>query len=131
MSELRYAVTTTKPVAEAARDVAAALARRGFSVLWELDVVGKLREKGLELQRPVRILEVCSAPRAKEALEANPLVGYFLPCKVVVLQRDGRTELGLPRPTALLSLLGDEHLQPLAEEVERVLVAAVEEAAQA
>ena len=84
MNEMIYAVPTGKSVDQAARDVESALAQRKFSVLWSLDVNDKLREKGLDLQRRFRILEVCSAPRAKEALETNPLVTFFLPCKVVV-----------------------------------------------
>ncbi len=129
MSEMTYTVRTDKPVDEAVRDVEAALAERKFSVLWSLDVNDKLREKGLDLQKRFRILEVCSAPRAKEALESNPLVSHFLPCKVVVYERDGRTEIGLPRPTGLMALVGDARLEPLAQEVERILVEAVEQAA--
>lgn len=129
MAEARYTVSTGKSVDQAARDVEAALAKRRFSVLWALDVNDKLREKGLDLHGRFRILEVCSAPRAKEALESNPLVSYFLPCKVVVYERDGRTEIGVPLPSALIGLLGDHALQPLADEVEKTLVTAAEEAA--
>ena len=129
MSDTRFTLTTAKTVDEAAQAVEAALAERRFSVLWALDVNDKLQEKGLDLKGRFRILEVCSAPRAKQAIEANPLVGYFLPCKVVVYERDGRTEIGLPRPTALIGMLGDDGLRPLAEEVEQVLVEAVRAAA--
>ena len=129
MEALRHTVSTDKSVDRAARDVEAALAERKFSVLWQLDVNAKLQEKGLDLRGDFRILEVCSAPRAKAAIEANPLAAYLLPCKVVVYERDGRTEIGVPRPTALIGLLGDESLQPLADEVEAVLVEAVEAAA--
>ncbi len=121
--------TTTKGVDEAARAVEQALAQRKFSVLWALDVNDKLREKGLYLQGRFRILEVCSAPRAKEALETNPSVVHFLPCKVTVYERDGHTEIGLPLPTGLIGLVGDERLRALATEVEATLVEAVREAA--
>ena len=129
MTDMRFTVRTDKGVDAAVQAVDAALAKRKFSVLWALNINDQLQEKGLSLDGRFRILEVCSAPRAKEALEANPLVGYFLPCKVVVYEKDGGTEIGLPRPTALIGLLGDAALQPLAEEVEQVLVEAVREAA--
>jgi uncharacterized protein (DUF302 family) len=129
MTDTRYTLTTAKSVDQAAQDVEAALAKRKFSVLWALDVNEKLREKGLELRGRFRILEVCSAPRAKEALEGNPLVAYFLPCKVVVYERDGRTEIGLPRPSALMAMIGDESLAPLAAEVEGTMIEAAREAA--
>lgn len=128
MGEGRYAVPTDKSVDQAVKAVEAALAKRSFSVLWALDMNAKLGEKGLALRGQFRVLEVCSAPRAKEALESNPLVSYFLPCKVVVYERDGRTEIGVPLPSSLIGLLGDSTLQPLALEVEAALVAAADEA---
>lgn len=129
MNSFGFAVSTDKSVDAAAEAVSAALAARGFGVLWQMDVNAKLREKGLGLQGQFRILEVCSPPRAKEALETNPVVSYFLPCKVVAYEREGHTELGVPRPSALIGLLGDDRLQGLAGEVERVLIEAVQEAA--
>jgi uncharacterized protein (DUF302 family) len=127
---MTHTVTTTKPMEHAARDVEAALAKRRFSVLWTLDVNETLAAKGFDLQAGrVRILEVCSAPRAKEALETNPLVANFLPCKVTLRDSGAGTEIGLPLPTALMALVGDDRLRPLAEEVERAMIDAAEEAA--
>lgn len=126
---MRFSVRTAKGVAEAAAAVDAALAARRFSVLWAMDVNEKLQEKGLSLNGQFRILEVCSAPRAKQALETNPAISYFLPCKVVVQQAEGGAEIGFPRPTALIGLVGDDRLNDLAREVEDVLLAAVREAA--
>ncbi len=127
---LRVSVPTEKSVQDAVKAVDAALAKRKFSVLWALDVNEKLQEKGLDLAREFRILEVCSAPRAKQALESDPEVGYFLPCKVMVYRGDGGTRIGLPRPTALMGMLGDDpKLAALAQEVEGVLVEALREAA--
>ncbi|HVB10417.1 MAG TPA: DUF302 domain-containing protein [Bacillota bacterium] len=131
VADLRYEVTTDRSVPETVARVTEALGRRRFSVLWELDVNAKLEEKGLTLGLPYRILEVCSAPRAKEALETNPAVGYFLPCKVVVYAEGGRTHIGLPRPQALIEMVGDPRLQGLAAEVEATLIAAVDEASAA
>lgn len=128
-ADVLYTLTSGKSVEQAAQDVTAALAARKFSVLWDLNINDQLQEKGLDLSGSCRILEVCSAPRAKQALEQNPLVSCFLPCKIVVYERDGHTEIGLPRPTALIGLVGDQRLQGLAEEVEGVLIAAASEAA--
>jgi uncharacterized protein (DUF302 family) len=128
-AETRYEVTTDQPVEQAVAAVGEALGKRRFSVLWDLDVNAKLAEKGLDLAVPYRILEVCSAPRAKQALETNASVGYFLPCKVVVYREGGRTHIGLPRPEALIALVGDARLADLATEVERVLIEAIDEVA--
>lgn len=123
----RFTVTTTLAIPAAVDALRESLGRRGFSVLWELDVNAKLEEKGLSLALPYRILEVCSAPRAKQAIEANPEIGYYLPCKVVVYEHDGTTHLGMPRPEALLEQLGDTRLTDFASEVGQVLTAALDE----
>lgn len=121
-------VVSGKSVSEAVAAVGEALAARKFSVLWQLNVNETLAGKGFSLEPEVRILEVCSAPRAKEALETNIEVAGFLPCKIVVKQVNGQTTIGLIKPTMLMSVLGDQRLEHLAQEVEAVLLEAVEAA---
>ena len=123
-----YTVTTDKEFDKAIADLKQALSERKFGVLWELDIPSKLKEKGVEYAGPFRILEVCNPQRAKGALEANIRAGYFLPCKVVVYAEDGKTSIGMPRPTTLIGLLGDESLRQVAEEVEADLAAAMKAA---
>lgn len=131
MSELMYQRSADKSVSQAVRDLGEALNRHQFGVLWDLDINAKLEEKGIAPEPPFRILEVCSAPRAKEALSTNQAVGYFLPCKVLVYQdrQSGQTTIGYARPAALMGLLADPRLESLAAEVDELLRAAVDEAA--
>lgn len=126
--EFAYEVQTGKGVDEAVAAVEAAMAGRKFSVLWQLDVNKTLESKGLSLEHEVRILEVCSAPKAKHALETNPAVAYFLPCKIVVKRVAGQTTIGLSRPGALMALMGDDRFNALAQEVEAELIAVVDAA---
>ncbi|NMP21919.1 DUF302 domain-containing protein [Sulfobacillus harzensis] len=132
MSELMYQVPTKKSVDEAVQAVGHSLKNHQFGVLWDLDINEKLTEKGLEPEPSFRILEVCSAPRAKKALSTNQTVGYFLPCKVLVYQdrESGETRIGYAKPDALMGLLGDNRLNELAIEVDQLLKQAVDEAAQ-
>ncbi|HEY3368189.1 MAG TPA: DUF302 domain-containing protein [Symbiobacteriaceae bacterium] len=126
--EFQVSVTTAKSPGEAVKAVEAALAERKFSVLWHLNVNRQLGEKGFSLGHEVHILEVCSAPRAKQAIDMNPEVAYFLPCKIIVKNDGGQTQIGLLKPTALMGLLGDEQLQAAGQEVEDVLLEAVQAA---
>lgn len=128
MIEFQKSVMTSKTAAEAVAAVEAALAERKFSVLWHLKVHEKLAEKGLNLAPEVHILEVCSAPRAKLAIETNPEVAYFLPCKVVVRSENGKTSIGYASPDILIGILGDDRLKDLASEVEVVLSETLEAA---
>ena len=102
------------------------LAKHGFGVLWELDVPAKLAEKGVNYSGEHRILEVCNPHDAKRALEANPVVGYFLPCKIVVYREGDQTMVGMPRPTFLMGALGGGELSELAERVEGELTAVID-----
>lgn len=126
--EYEKSVHTKKTPAEAVAAIEEALLERKFSVLWHLNMNEKLKEKGFDLGPEVHVLEVCSAPRAKHALETNPNVAYFLPCKVVVQSENGKTRIGYARPSLLIDVLGEERLSDLAAEVETVLAAAIEAA---
>lgn len=131
MSEMQFHYTreTRKTVPEAIAALESALTKRKFSALWHLDMQAKLKEKGQETDRVFHVFEVCSAPHAKVALETNLEVGYFLPCKMVIFEKDQQTHVGLLRPQLLMDLLGEHRLQDLANTVERDLSAAVDEVA--
>ena len=96
-----------------------ALAEEGFGILCEIDVTEKMEEKlGLSDFRDYRILGACNPPLANEALEAEIDLGVLLPCNVVVYVDDeGETVVSAVNPEVMLSVVGDEELDPLAEEV--------------
>jgi len=77
--EFHYTVKTSLGVDEAVQSVTDGLKEVGFGVMWALDMQARLNEKGLEFTRPVRILEVCQSSKAKEALEDEVMLSYFLP----------------------------------------------------
>ncbi|HWI61767.1 MAG TPA: DUF302 domain-containing protein [Symbiobacteriaceae bacterium] len=131
MSNVQYHFTreTGKTVPQAIAALEAALPKRKFSVLWHLDMNAKLKEKGQETDRVFHVFEVCSAPHAKVAIETNLEVGYFLPCKMVIYEKDGKTHVGLLRPNLLMDMLGEQRLQNLANLVETELSAVVDEVA--
>ena len=73
---------------------------------------------GLSDFRDYRILGACNPPLANEALEAEIDLGVLLPCNVVVYVDDeGETVVSAVNPEVMLSVVGDEELDPLAEEV--------------
>ncbi|MCL6442653.1 MAG: DUF302 domain-containing protein [Alicyclobacillus sp.] len=126
--EFHYSVVTEKSVDEAVKSLEESLKANKFGVLWQLDLPAKLHEKGVELDMQYRVLEVCNPHEAKRVLTQNPLVGYFLPCKVVVYESEGQTHIGLPKPTALMNVLGDQALLDIAQGVEATLKKAIDEA---
>lgn len=124
-----YSVTTKKTCNEAVSALESSLQEQKFGVLWSLDVRNQLNKKGVDTDIEFYILEVCNAAKAKEALETNIMVGYFLPCKIVVYNDKEETVIGMVRPTTIVNFLNDEGLVDFAKEVEDVLIAAIESAA--
>ncbi len=125
--DFQYTRVVDIPFGQAVDHLKVALKQQGMGVLWELDIPSKLQEKGQDFTVPVRILEVCNPVKAKHVLETNITAAYFLPCKVVVFEnKDGKTALGMIRPTTLIGVLGDEGLKGIALEVEGELRAAID-----
>ncbi len=123
-----YTVETNKTMDEAVQALEAELKNDKFGVLWDFDVKATLNNKGLDFDKPVRILEVCNPGEAKKVLEKNELVSYFLPCKIVVHESDGMTKIGMPKPTKLIEFVEDQELNQIAEDIEQRMINAINEA---
>jgi len=117
-----YTVTTTKNINEAISSLELKLTEEKFGVLWMFDIKEKLQEKGLEFESDYLVLEVCNPHEAERVLKENLLVGYFLPCKIVVYSDNGKTKIGMPRPTALINLINNEEIKRLAKDIEERLI---------
>jgi uncharacterized protein (DUF302 family) len=128
MMDLKYEVKTSKDFSAAVEDLKKALSANGFGVLWELNFKDKLAEKGLDFEQNFKVLEVCNPKQAKEVLERQIEVGYFLPCKMVVYEKDNSVFMGMTLPTALIGMLEQENLLNIAQDVEKVLKKALNEA---
>ncbi|WP_379152438.1 DUF302 domain-containing protein [Paenibacillus sp. sgz5001063] len=121
-----YTVETSKTPEEAIAELTEHLKEDKFGVLWELDMKSKLHEKGVELDMAYHILEVCNPNEAKRVLSENILVGYFLPCKIAVYEENGKTKIGMPKPTSLISMIPTDKLMAIASDIENRLVACID-----
>ncbi|MEG9295753.1 DUF302 domain-containing protein [Mangrovibacillus sp. Mu-81] len=121
-----YTKEVSMNVKEAAEKVEAALKEESFGVLWNLDLAGKLKDKGLEFDEEVLVLEVCNPHEAKKVLEQSMLVSYFLPCKVTVYTENGKTKVGMAKPSKLIELVDHDELKTLALNIENRLIGCLE-----
>lgn len=110
--------TTTLPFADAVARVRETLKEEGFGVLTEIDVKATLQEKLGEDVEPYLILGACNPPYAHQALGLEPELGTLLPCNVAVYERDGTTHVSAVDPVAMLGLVGNPALEPIAAEIE-------------
>jgi uncharacterized protein (DUF302 family) len=117
-----YTVITDKIIDDAIHSLEESLKQEKFGVLWMFDIKEKLQEKGLEFSKEFKVLEVCNPVEAQRILNQNEMAGYFLPCKIVVYEHEGKTKIGMPKPTALISLLNDEKMKLFAKDIEDRLI---------
>jgi uncharacterized protein (DUF302 family) len=117
-----YTVITDKTIDDAIHNLEENLKQEKFGVLWMFDIKEKLQEKGLEFAKEFKVLEVCNPVEAQRVLSENEMAGYFLPCKIVVYENNGKTKIGMPRPTSLIGLLNDEKMKTLASDIENRLI---------
>jgi uncharacterized protein (DUF302 family) len=93
------------------------LADEGFGVLCDIDVAKTLREKTGADFRPYRILGACNPSFALQALSLESQLGLLLPCNVVVQYDKEQTIVSIVDSRALLSIVGNPQLEPVAEDV--------------
>ena len=101
--------------AEAA--ITEALKAVGFGILTRIDVAATLKSKiGVE-RPPYVILGACNPKLAHRALQVAPEIGLMLPCNVVVRETDdGKTEVSIVNPDAMLGVVDRPELAELAAE---------------
>jgi uncharacterized protein (DUF302 family) len=123
-----YTVETDKSVQDAISSLVESLKEEKFGVLWEFDIKAKLQEKGLDFNQDYCVLEVCNPHEAQKVLTKNKMVGYFLPCKMVVYDDAGVTKIGMPKPTTLIELVNDPSILEIAKDIEDRLIACIDKA---
>jgi uncharacterized protein (DUF302 family) len=115
-----YEQTTDKPFDEVVASIEKQTAEHKFRVLHVHDVQATLAEKGID-RDPVKIIEVCNAQFANEALNKSADVALFMPCRFSVHTLDDRTVVKLGRPTMIAQMMPGIGLDELAESVETTL----------
>lgn len=126
----RYAIVKELPgtdYEDAVKAVIPLLKEEGFGVLTEIDVKATLKAKlDVDFKRYV-ILGACNPRFAHKALSCEPLIGVFLPCNVVVMERDGGgSTVAAFKPTVGFSLVDKPDVAFVAEEVEECLKRALD-----
>ncbi len=118
---IQYKVLSAFGFDETVDKLKVALSKEQFGVLWELNFKDKLEEKGLTFETNFKVMEACNPKKAQEVLTKNLEAGYFLPCKVLVYEKDDQVYMGMLSPTKLIETMGDESLYPVALAVEESL----------
>jgi uncharacterized protein (DUF302 family) len=124
--KIDHTVVTDKPFEEAVASVTAKAAELGFRVLHVHDFAATLAEKGF-LCEPLKVIEICNARYASQALAKDVKLSLMLPCPISVYFRDGKTHISTMLPSLLSHFYPHAGIEPVAQEVEKIVVRIVEE----
>lgn len=120
MENLAYRIESDKPFDTVVANLEKETANNKFRVLHIHDVQATLAEKGFE-REPLKIIEVCNAGFAYEALQKQLNVALFMPCKFVVHTEGNKTVVTLGRPMMISEMMPRAGLNELAADVETTL----------
>lgn len=118
---LEYEVKTDKPFDEVVKNVEELTAEKMFRVLHIHDVQATLAEKGFE-REPLKIIEICNAKFAYEALKKEMSVSLFMPCKINVFTSGGKTIVKAMRPAAISEFYPEAGLDDMATGVDKTII---------
>lgn len=127
MEKFDYTVETTKSVDEAVSAIETKAQEKGFRVLHVHDVQATLAAKGFEIE-PMKIVEVCNAKFASQVLAKDKKISLMLPCPISVFVEAGKTYISALKPRVIADYYPDANIEETAAEVERVVLALVDEA---
>jgi uncharacterized protein (DUF302 family) len=128
MKDFAYTVTTAKPFDEAVHAVEKATAAHGFRVLHTHDIAGTLAEKGFA-RDPLKLVAICNAKAAHEVLEKEIAAVLMLPCPIAIYAQGGQTSISTMLPTRIGEFYPGKGIEAIAAEVEKKVVAIVDESA--
>lgn len=103
--------------------------RHQFGVLHVHDLRQAMKNKGIEYPLQCSVFEVCNPRHAKRVLESDPAVSSMLPCRISVYETTDGLMLSAVLPSAMMSMFSDPEIKSVAEEVEVVLKAMIDESA--
>ncbi len=127
MKNFEYTVRSGKTFDAAVDAVEQRAAEKGFSVLHTHDFAGTLAKKGFQ-RDPLKVVEICNARYANEALKKDVSVALMLPCPIAVYVKDGTTFISTMRPSVLSDLYPDAALGDIAHAVEKTVLEIIEDA---
>ena len=127
--DLGYTFETKKGFDEVAAQVEKLAAAKGFRVLYTHNVQATLAEKGFQ-REPFKIIEICNSKFAFKVLGTSEDVGLFMPCKINVYTKNGKTIISAMRPSMIGEFFHNQELKEVADEVDAIVRSIVDEVRQ-
>ncbi len=116
-SDLKTTVENVKNAAKA----------ENFRIIRVQDFENGLVKKGTESNREV-IVYFCNFETLNNVLAVDPRVGLFLPCRVTVVEREGKVQVMSINPRYLSSMYNNDELDKFCDEMYAIYTNIIEEA---
>ena len=126
---MTYSKHSVRSPEEAEKRLREAAARHKFGILHVHDLRQTLESKGIQLDSECRVYDICNPQAASKALHAEMRVSTVLPCRISIFSENEGCTIAAVRPTSLLEATGLDGVASLAQEVEREVLAIIDEAA--
>lgn len=123
IEDFAYIVETKKGFDDAVVSVLKAVDQKGWVVFQIYDMKERLAAKGFD-HRPLKIIEICSAKYANGFLNKNKLVSLCMPCKINVVEEDGKVRIMGVKPTVISQFfpeVGREDATPAEKEIKEIV----------
>ena len=124
-----YQIKSKQSMDEIERALQESAARHQFGVIAVHDLKETLAKKGVDLAMECRIYEVCNPHQAKKVLDADGAISTALPCRISVYGSANEYTLATMRPTEMMKAFPIPEIEPVAREVEQVIVQMMKDAA--
>ena len=124
-----FEVATTKSMEEIEKGLEESAARHQFGIITVHNLKETMAKKGVDFAGECMIYEVCNPHQAKKVLEENGAVSTALPCRISVYKSGGEYRIATMLPSAMMQMFNSPKLAPIADEVEAVIKAMMQDAA--
>lgn len=123
IDDFAYVVETKKSFDEAVISVLKSVEQKGWALFQIYDVKERLAAKGFE-QKPLKIIEICSAKHANAFLNKHRLISLCMPCKINVIEDKGKVLIVGMKPTMISQLFTEIHheeVMPVEKEIKEIV----------
>ena len=115
--DFAYIVETERGFDEAVVSVLKIVEQKGWTIFQIYDIKERLAAKGF-VQKPLKIVEICSGKYANQFLNKNRLISLCMPCKINIMEENEKVKI-VGMKLTMISQFFPEVSKKEAEEVEK------------
>jgi uncharacterized protein (DUF302 family) len=127
--KMLYQINSNNSLEEIEHRLHDSAARHRFGVIATHDLRDMMNRKGVNLDMECKIYEVCNPLQAKQVLDLDGAISTALPCRISVYGSKGQYTLATMRPTEMMKAFAHAELEPVARQVEEVILQMMRDAA--